>query len=160
MGYAPNFASRYTAMEIATADRFELLLLLYKGAIKEAKLAIQAFQAGDIEARVNHLNKACAIIGELRAALDFEHGGEIAVSLERLYHYMTRRLSEANLRRQAGPVEEVAKLLEVLLSAWEEAHTKHADSEGASVSSSSASTLRDRLTLHSTPAASHISVSL
>lgn len=149
MGYAPNFASRYTAMEVATADRFELLLLLYKGAIKEAKLAIQAFQSGNIEARVNHLNKVCAIIGELRAALDFERGGEIAVSLERLYHYMTRRLSDANLRRQTAPVEEVAKLLEVLLSAWEEARGK---SEQPSAGPPEPHSMRDRLTLHTSTA--------
>lgn len=131
MGYAPNYAGRYSDMQVAAADRFELVLLLYKAAIKEAKIAIVGFQADDIEARVNHLNKASAIIGELRAALDFEKGGQIAQSLAGLYEYMNRRLAEANLRKQPAAVDEVIRLLESLLSAWEEALSRTAGAEGS-----------------------------
>lgn len=61
MGY-PNFAGRYAAMQVNTADRIELLLLLYEGAIKELKQAVLCLESGNIEERVRHINKACAII--------------------------------------------------------------------------------------------------
>jgi len=102
----------------------ELIVLLYKGAIKELQLARRHLQANATEPRVAAINKALAIIGELKASLDFKAGGSIAVSLDRLYNYMTQRLTTANLKREDKGIEEVIKLLETLLPAWEGARSK------------------------------------
>jgi flagellar secretion chaperone FliS len=124
MGLACHPASRYQVMEVNGADRIELILLLYKSAIKELRQAKGFLEQRDIENRVRCINKANSLIGELKTALDFDRGGEIATSLDRLYAYMIRRTTEANLRRDGDALEEVAKLLEILLSAWEEARLK------------------------------------
>lgn len=155
MGY-PSFAGRYTAMQVNTADRFELLLLLYKGAITELKQAVACFDAGNIEGRVRHINRGCAIITELKASLSFEDGGEIARSLDRLYIFMTQQTTAANIRQDPQPVNEVIRLLEILLSAWEEVYEK----QGVSGRTSQTKDAKpDRLTLHQ-PGTSSIAVSL
>lgn len=159
MGYAPNYASRYTDMQVASADRLELVLLLYKGAVKEAKLAVRSFGEGDIESRVNHLNKCSAMVAELRSALDFERGGEIARSLDRLYDFITWRLSQANAKQKPAMVEEVIQLLEILLSAWEEVRTKSTESEAPGVQSEGGGYPQDRLNVQSYSGRSGLSVS-
>ena len=74
---------------------------------------------------VNHqLLKAQAIVSELQGGLNFEAGGEVAKSLNSLYDYYNRRLFEANLRKQVGPVIEVEKMIGDLRSGWAEMLSK------------------------------------
>lgn len=124
MAYAFNFAARYQDMEVQTADPLGLVVLLYQGAVRQIRRAEQALETGQTDTRVDAINRALAIIGELQASLDHDRGGEIARSLDRLYTYMTRQLTTANLRRSRKELTEVRTLLETLLSAWEEAHAK------------------------------------
>ena len=119
MAHAPNYANYYKNMEINTAGPFELILILYRGAIDNLKRARLHFDQDNIEQRVQCINRAVGMIGELQSALDFERGKEIASHLGRLYSYMQGRLIDANLKRQPEAVDEVAKLLEILRSAWE-----------------------------------------
>jgi flagellar protein FliS len=125
MTQAHDYAMHYQDMQIKTADQFELVLLLYKAAVKHLTLAKRHIEGARIEQRVGSLNKSCAIIGELQAALDFDNGGEIAVSLSRLYAYMLNRLSVANLNQDLSPIDEVIGLLSQLQSAWEQARIEY-----------------------------------
>jgi len=147
MSYGQSYATQYRQMEVKTADQFELLLILYKGAIGKLQSAKKHLQSGDIEARVAALNKATAMIGELQAALDFERGGQIAQSLDRLYTYMTTRLAKANLLQSEEQIDEVIKLLATLQSAWEEAQTLLANENPVAIPNSG-TTYGDRVTLH------------
>lgn len=65
------------------------------------------------------IGKAIAIVGGLREGLDFEAGGELAANLDRLYAYMSMRLTEANLKNDAGKLEEVSELLRNIKSGWD-----------------------------------------
>lgn len=146
MALGHNLAGRYQSMEVNAADPLDLVILLYKGAIKESRLAARYIQEDQIGPRVTSINKTIAIVGELQACLDFKKGGQIAKSLDRLYTYMIRRLTTANIKRDAEALNEVAKLLEDLLSGWESAQSKQ--SESAPEHNRPASgTVRDRLTL-------------
>uniref|UniRef100_UPI00053A32A2 flagellar export chaperone FliS n=1 Tax=Pseudomonas aeruginosa TaxID=287 RepID=UPI00053A32A2 len=51
--------------------------------------------------------------------LDFEACGELAANLDRLYAYMSMRLTEANLKNDAGKLEEVSELLRNIKSGWD-----------------------------------------
>jgi flagellar protein FliS len=119
MATVTNYLHNYQETEVKTADPMDLIHLLYKGAITRLKQAKANFN--EIEARVTALNKACAIIGELQAALDLENGGEIASSLNQLYSYMQRRLNRANSHQDLAAINEVISLLSTLESAWREA---------------------------------------
>lgn len=121
MAQASHLTSYYQEVEVKTADPFELVILLYQGAIRNLNKAKSHLNRGEIEPRVQAINKAMAIIGELQAVLDFEKGKEIATSLDRLYTYMLNRLTEANVNRDTQRLEEVIKLLQTLKSGWEEA---------------------------------------
>ncbi|MGW8181011.1 MAG: flagellar export chaperone FliS [bacterium] len=125
MAQAQHYVTQYREMEIKTADQFELVLLLYRGAAQHLNFAKKYIANKDIEQRVSSINRATAMIGELQAALDFEKGGEIAVSLNKLYSYMMNRLSVANSQQDSTPIDEILKLLSTLQSAWEEARVEY-----------------------------------
>ncbi len=125
MAQAQHYVTQYRETEVRTADQFELVLLLYKGATQHLNLAKKHIASNDIERRVQSINRATAMIGELQAALDFNKGGEIAVSLNKLYSYMMNRLSIANSKQDSAPVNEVLALLSTLQSAWEQARIEY-----------------------------------
>ena len=52
MAQAQHYATQYQEIEVKTADQFELVLLLYKGAVKHLKFAKKYMLEGDIEKRV------------------------------------------------------------------------------------------------------------
>lgn len=125
-----NAHSHYQEMEITTADPFELILILYRGAVHRLQSSLDAFEAKNIERRATDINKAVEMIAELKGSLDFERGQQIAVQLDRLYSYMLRRLSEANCRQDANIVREVINLLKTLESAWDGAREKTRQERG------------------------------
>ena len=125
MAQAHHYATQYQEIEVKTADQFELVILLYKGAAKHLKFARKFILEGDIENRVTSINKAAAMIGELQAALDCEKGGEIAASLNQLYSYMLNRLATANYDQKIEPLDEVLQLLGTLQSAWAQARVEY-----------------------------------
>jgi flagellar secretion chaperone FliS len=111
----------YRQTQAQTADGGELVVMLYRGAVRFVTSAIQAIENRDVEEAHNNLLRAQAIICELVETLDLERGGEIAHRLIAIYEYLNRRLVEANLRKDAAPAREVQNFLRDLLPAWEEA---------------------------------------
>jgi len=61
-----------------------------------------------------------AIVQHLQSALDMERGQEVAANLNRLYTYIIGRILEGSANLQTAPLEEAIKLLNTLLTAWEE----------------------------------------
>jgi len=114
-------ANQYKQMSVKTANRGQLLIMLYETAIKNVKKASEAIERKDIPAKGMAIGKAHDIINELANTLDFEVGGDIARNLERLYNFMTETLVKANLENDKQQLETVQKLMETLLSGWREA---------------------------------------
>jgi flagellar protein FliS len=122
---ASGYARTYRANSILTASPGQLVLMLYDGALKALGLALDAFGNAEPDPqRIQTINtqllKAQAIITELQNGLNMEAGGEFARTMHRLYDYHNRRLLEANIRKQAEPVEEVERLVRELREAWAE----------------------------------------
>ena len=116
----PNQARRYQEVEIKTASPMELVLLLYDAAVANLRKAEEHMAAHNITSRTACLNKATSILTELQANLDFEIGGAMARSLDRLYRYMKNNIFQANLHQDAAPLKEVVQLMASLREAWEE----------------------------------------
>ena len=110
--------SLYQDYATTTQSRGRLVAMLYKGCIKFMKLAIEQIEANNNEAKGRYINKAQDIITELNAVLDIDAGGSIAANLRRLYLYMNKRLSEANIRRDPKIIREVIELMEELNKGW------------------------------------------
>jgi flagellar protein FliS len=122
---AQGYARTYRTNAVLTASPGQLVLMLFDGALRSLAIAREAFGRSEndvqrLEVINNQLLKTQAIIAELQGGLDFEKGGEVATTLDRLYEYYNRRLYEANLRKQAAPVIEVERLLGELRAGWAE----------------------------------------
>jgi flagellar protein FliS len=113
-----NGIESYQRTAVSTQSRGRLIVMLYDGAIKFMKRAIQEIEAGNWAAKGDYLNRAQDIISELNAVLDMETGGEIARNLRRLYLYMNRRLTQANSKKDPQMIREVITLMEELNQSW------------------------------------------
>lgn len=120
---ATGYARTYRTNAVLTATPGQLVLMLYDGALKAMALAREGFdRPADDPRRIETINqqllKAQAILSELQGGLNMEVGGEFSRTMHRLYDYHTRRLFEANLRKQVEPVIEVERLVRDLRDAW------------------------------------------
>lgn len=117
-------ANQYKKTSISTANRGQILLMLYEAAVQNVKKATVATQARDYSAKGVAIGKVHDILNELTNTLDFEAGGEIARQLERLYHFMTETLVKANMENSVEKLKTIEKLLNTLLEGWRGAVTQ------------------------------------
>jgi flagellar protein FliS len=104
----------------AAADRTQLILRMLQGALDRIATARGHMGRGELAPKGEALGRAVRMIEGLRACLDHERGGEIAANLAALYDYMSRRLTEANLRNDTRLLDEVAGLLDEIRAGWEQ----------------------------------------
>lgn len=116
-----TYINQYKTNQIATASPEQILLMLYDGAIKFARLASQAIDQNDMATKGKYVGKAMAIVSEFSNSLNFEIGGEIAENLDALYTYMLRELSKANVNNDKAPIEAVIAMLADLRETWAQA---------------------------------------
>lgn len=104
---------------VSGADPHKLVELLFDGALDAIARARGALARGDVEAKGKAIGQAVRIVEEgLRAALNFQQGGDVAQSLNSVYAYITARLTHANLRNDDAALQECAKLLTPIREAW------------------------------------------
>lgn len=113
-----NGIGAYQEAAVGTQSKGRLVVMLYDGAIKFLKLAIQELEAGNYAAKGQYINRAQDIISELNAVLNMDAGGEIAQNLRKLYEFMSRHLNHANMKRDPQMIQEVVGLLEELNQSW------------------------------------------
>lgn len=113
-------AQAYRDSSVLTAPPERLVVMLYDGAHRFLFQAAHAMRSGDIAQMNNRMQRAEAIIAELRGTLDHERGGEISGRLEAIYDFCQRHLLEARLKRDPARIEQVMKLLAELRDAWEQ----------------------------------------
>ena len=116
-----NGYQAYRQTQAQTAAPGELVVMLYRGAVRFVSSAIEAIEARDIPTAHTNLVRAQAIIAELNETLDLARGGDLAKNLQAIYVYLNERLIEANLRKDAEIAREVNQHLRELLPAWEQA---------------------------------------
>lgn len=117
--YQADPYQQYRQNAVLTADPGRLTLMLYQGAVKFIRHAKECAVAGDIPGAHQACLRAQDILLHLLGTVDT--GLEIGKNLAALYDYMYRRLVEANVKKEAAILEEVAGLLEELTGAWEKA---------------------------------------
>jgi flagellar protein FliS len=101
------------------ASPHELIVMLFDGALAAIHGGRNHMKAGKIPEKGIAISRAIEIINDgLRASLDKKAGGDIAVSLDSLYEYMTSRLLQANLNNAPEMLDEVHGLLADLRDAW------------------------------------------
>ena len=111
----------YQQNQIKTASPEQILLMLYDGAIRFTRQAINGIESNDAQARRYGISKAMAIVVEFSNSLDREIGGKIAEDLDALYDFMVRQMTEANLKNDVEKLQVVLTLLTGLRQTWSEA---------------------------------------
>ncbi|ATG17824.1 TPA: flagellar export chaperone FliS [Providencia alcalifaciens] len=107
--------------EIANATPYQLIQILFKGALSALKRGEIFMEQGNIAEKGKEISKAIDIIDTgLKQSLNYEAGGELAENLASLYEYMTRQLLRANIENNVTYVQEVYQLLSDIASAWQQ----------------------------------------
>lgn len=120
-----NAVSAYQRIGVETgvesADPHKLILMLFEGAQEALAKARMHIQHNEIAEKGQMISKAIMIIDHgLKASLDMNAGGDLAIKLQALYDYMTHRLLVANIQNNTEIVNEVNHLLSELYGAWKE----------------------------------------
>ena len=114
----PIGSGAYKRTSIKTADRRQVIGLLYEGIIKNLHGVIGAIESSDGQTRSAKLGKSLEIIRFLSTSLDFEKGGEIAKNLSALYDYSRDTITQADITGDTDKFREVIDLVNVLLDGW------------------------------------------
>jgi flagellar protein FliS len=109
----------YRKTQVQSRTPLELVVMLYDGALQAMSTARAAMERRDIPARRDAIGRALAIISELQSTLNLEQGGQVAVSLDDLYDYASRRLLDATMTNDVTPVDEIRRVFETLRDAWQ-----------------------------------------
>jgi len=75
----------YRESAVHSASPVRLVMLLYEQIVQDLQRALNALERNDIEQRSREMDRALAIVGQLQATLDLDHGGEVAKNLEHFY---------------------------------------------------------------------------
>jgi flagellar protein FliS len=112
-------SAAYRRVEVETATPEKLVVMLYNGAIRHVEDAKRTIALNDVRRTHDHLIRAQEIVTELRGALNFA-AGDVAQNLDRIYDYVHRLLIQANLKKDAAPLDECLGHLRELRDAWDE----------------------------------------
>jgi flagellar protein FliS len=111
----------YRQNQILTASPEQILIMLYDGAIRFVRQAIEGIENDKPSRKLEGISRAMAIVAELSNTLDREVGGEMAENLDSLYHFMIREMTEARKDNSVPRLKVVDDLLSDLRETWMEA---------------------------------------
>lgn len=127
---------KYRQSSVQTSNPAQLVIMLYDGAIRFVKTAIDGLAQKDNEKTSLNLGKAQTIISELMSTLDRSY--DIAKNLHSLYEYTNYLLVEANIRKDVAKAEEAVGYLTDLRETWLQASKIAAGQEAPPVTTESA----------------------
>ena len=110
---------------VEAEDSHAMVLLLFDELIKTLRIFSENIdvEKGNPNLKSKNMSRALTIIYALQSSLDFEHGGEIAENLFRLYEYARQQvIAEAKTNEASGTLVAIASL-EDIREAWAEIRT-------------------------------------
>ena len=116
-GRANQIAS-YGRVANAESDPIQQIVMLYDGATRFLRLAAASIESNDLRAKAEQTDRALQIVNYLQSVLDFERGGEVAVTLNTLYTSVTLMVLKASAELDASKMLRAAELLEPVRGAW------------------------------------------
>jgi len=119
--YAKPGLGQYRQASVETADRGQLIIIIYDHCIKWCGIAKEALEAGQLARKAEACHKVEAGISELMTSLDMEKGGDVAKNLWRLYDFYSHHIHEGNTKNIAQNFTEVGDMMGQLREAWQKA---------------------------------------
>jgi flagellar protein FliS len=120
--------ARYQRNDVFALSPAQQVVLLYGHTLASLRQAARHLERNEIEARTLALTKAREILGELLTVLDFENGGDLALSLAKLYAWFIDELMTVDRTRDAARLARVTGMVADLHGSWVEAVGLVADS--------------------------------
>jgi flagellar protein FliS len=117
MSYATQ-ASRYREMEVASATPGQLVVIVYDHLLVCLRRARMAMEAGNLEQRIEYLDKGRTVLSELLITLDQAKGGAIAANLSGLYAWILRELIDIGMRPDVQRLDKVIGIVGELRDAF------------------------------------------
>lgn len=107
---------KYRQSSVQTSTPAQLVVMLYDGAIRFVRTAMDGLSKQDYEKTNLNFGKAQSIVSELMSTLDYSY--EISKNLYSLYEYTNYLLIEANIRKSPEKAEEAIGYLTELRETW------------------------------------------
>lgn len=114
---------KYLEASISTLSKEDLMVKIFDAIVLFTRKAIERMRTepNDVQGRHNLLRTAQRACGAAIDAIDFELGGELAVSNCALYKFWYRELVKANMEGDVTRAEGVLPQMLVIRNAWAEA---------------------------------------
>jgi flagellar protein FliS len=123
--YAANRATNaYRSVDLNSAPKHDILRRLFERFLQDLEQGKIAIKAKDIAAKGKALDHAVAIVNELQASLDHAASPEMSANLDQLYRFVTDRIFTASVKLDTKPLDEAAKVMTEISTAFREAMTR------------------------------------
>lgn len=109
--------AQYRSARVETASPIQIVVQLYDGAIRFMRAAEIAESQAE---RAKSLNRAHAIVSELRTTLDASHAPELCDQLVQLYDFVLDCVRDGVIKRDVSRLEGAIRVMIELRSAWAE----------------------------------------
>jgi flagellar protein FliS len=100
------------------ADPHSLVQILFAEFLVNIELTIAAIERSDLSGKSAHITKAMMACHLLASSLDYEKGGEVAVSLGDIYEWSRRKLLDASIKNSVSSLQEVHQIIGDISGAW------------------------------------------
>ena len=111
----------YRRQDVLTGNPIDLIVLLYDALKKNLVLGKRGINKMDADNAHRHLMKAQEIVSALINSLDMTY--QISEELLAIYDFIMRSAEEANVHKDAAPIDPLIEIVEELRSAWDEIRT-------------------------------------
>ena len=116
--YGRSGIEHYQEVTLNTIAPERLIVMLYEGIFRNLERARRAIEDGDISARTVSINKAQAIIAELKNSLDHDCGATFTRDLDALYNFVYNENVELMLDKDTVHIDNVKRVLEPIYRSW------------------------------------------
>lgn len=113
-----KYAAVHAGSRIESASPHGLVKILFDELLLAIDAAVLAQNNGDLAKTNDKHARATAILHALEASLDFDKGGEVAVSLAQIYREARRLLLVSAQQRRADEAMRARAMLAEIADAW------------------------------------------
>jgi flagellar protein FliS len=121
MALLNNPYNNYKSNKVMTANRGDLVVMLYDAVIKFIKEFKVCLDEKKYQERSKYLDDSMAIIHELKMSINPSYNKKLASNLISIYNYVSSELTSANLNNDSSNLDVLVQVLDEVRVGWIEA---------------------------------------
>lgn len=110
----------YQTADTLGRSQLDLILKVYDGALRAFRAASRHYGEELFDNGYEELERAKRFITHLYTTLDFEQGGEVALSLARVYVHIINETNVIQATKSLDRIEVITHMLEEVRAGWQE----------------------------------------